>query len=539
MFQSRGRLFLTLFLMLAIPTAILTFLTASFVWREQSNEAIEQNSLTARLVSKHLEEEFFGLRRYVESFATRRRIVDSLKKMDQPAVQEQVAEVVEQNKKVSRAVLTDTNGVLLFDYPNDPALIGQDFSSREWFREVSKAQKPYVSGIYERVALNKAVVVMVAAKIVDTDNLLLGYLGAQYTVRELTQWLESVETSKSKRIAIFDQYGEQVLRINSISQKNINNHPVIRQLLQQPEGSLYVDDVDGFGRCAVSHVPVPALGWAVIVYEDQTVILSPVKRLVGTIVLFFIASLVALGILGWMWHRVLYAYAEDLQRSNKELENFCYTIAHDLRSPLRGMQGFAEVIKEEVGDKLGDRGLEHIGRITGSAKRMDRLISDLLDYGSIAHRNLDFAEVELDERLEKALQALRPRFEQTGAEIQVRHPLGKVVVDVFLLNSVLQNILSNALKYAAPGLKPKIEIWSEDSDKVVRLWIKDNGIGIAQDHQQRIFGMFHRLHTTERFSGTGVGLAIVKKAVERMGGQVGVESKVGSGSSFWIVLPKS
>lgn len=538
MFRSRPRLFGALFLVVAIPTAILTLLTALFVSGELREQAVKQNTVTARLVAKQIDEQFFGLRRYVESFATRPSLINPLQANNAKAVQQQLVDLIEQNRKLSRAVITGTNGVLRFNYPNERPVIGKGFPHHDWFQDISRSSRSYVSAVYKRTPLGQAAVVMIVARIDGEGTRPIGYLGAQYAVADLMEWLLGMQPSRWDRTAVFDQNGNHVLRIKAASHLNISRHPGVRKILQKPEGTLRIENLNGFDHSIVSHVPISKLGWTVISYQPVEAIFAPVKRLIGTILIFFLAALASLGLLGWLWHRVLFAYAEDLRRSNKELESFCYSIAHNLRAPLRAMQGFSTLMDEEFTDKLDNKGKHYAQRIATSAKQMDRLISDLLEYGSIAHANLDFAKIDLTQAVTNALQKIAHQIQQANAQVSLRNPLGSVSSDQNLLQHALAHLLSNALKYVAPNVAPKIEIWSEDKKDTVRLWIKDNGIGIAPKYHQKIFEVFQQLHASDAYHGTGIGLAIVNKAAERIGGAVGVESEPGKGSAFWIQLPK-
>lgn len=535
-FESRTRLFLTLFLIVALPTAILSALTAYFVADELKQQTVMQNTVAARLAAKQIEEEFFGLRRYLESFANRRSVIEAIQTGDGAEFQEQLNEMVDQNRKISRAFLTDPQGILLSVFPMDPSIKGMDYSDQSWFQGVFRSDQPYVSGAFRRTN-DQAIVVTIAARVKDTEGKTLGYLAGHYAIAELLHWFAGVHTSDSARIAIFDHYGKQVLGINTGTSGDISGHPVVQQLVSRPEGSLTIDDLDDFGRSILSHTPVPEVGWTVMAYQNDEVIFAPMYRLLRVILLFFLVALSALGLLGWLWQRVLFAYAEDLRRSNQELQTFCYSIAHDLRAPLRAMQGFTSIISEDYADKLDKEGRECARRVGESAARMDKLIIDLLEYGNIAHRSLDFQKVDLSESLEAVTSAMAPAIQQTDANIIVHHPLGTVSCDQKLLQRALEHLLSNALKYVAPNTKPRVEIRSEKTDRGVRLWFRDNGIGIAPEQRERIFGIFQRLHRGESYSGTGIGLAIVRKAAERMGGNFGVESEVGKGSAFWIELP--
>ena len=228
----------------------------------------------------------------------------------------------------------------------------------------------------------------------------------------------------------------------------------------------------------------------------------------------------------------------ELTEANRAMEAFTYSIAHDLRAPLRAMLGFSRALLEDYGGKLDSSGQEFANRIVVSAKRMDNLIQDLLGYSRLSREELKPGAVNLQAALDEVLQWCEPKVREMEAEIQVQTPLSDVWAHRGVLIQMLQDLLSNSLKFVAAGVKPHVRIWTEEGDAWVRVSIQDNGIGIATEHHQRIFRVFERLHSTEQYPGTGIGLANVSKAAERMGGRVGVESQPDQGSRFWVELPK-
>jgi two-component system, sensor histidine kinase and response regulator len=227
-----------------------------------------------------------------------------------------------------------------------------------------------------------------------------------------------------------------------------------------------------------------------------------------------------------------------LKETNQSLESFCYTIAHDLRGPLRALQGFSTALSEDYSEVLDQTGLDYTSRISAAATRMDHLIHDLLLFGRLSHANLPLRKIELQEALPNLLHNLKDIIGSKKADVQIVPPLPAVWANLTVLEQVLTNLLSNAIKFVPPERNPEIKIWAEEKPKSSRLFIKDNGLGIAPEHQNRIFDVFERLHLSDQFPGTGIGLAIVRKGVERMGGKVGLESELGSGSIFWMKLPK-
>ena len=228
----------------------------------------------------------------------------------------------------------------------------------------------------------------------------------------------------------------------------------------------------------------------------------------------------------------------QLTETNQALEAFTYSIAHDLRAPLRAMLGFSKALLEDYGAKMDAAGQEFANRIVSAAKRMDDLIQDLLSYSRLSREQITLGPVKLEAALEEVLKQCEPQVREKEAEVNVETLRSEVWAHKGVLVQMLVHLLSNGLKFVATGVKPCLRIWTEAGDAWVRLSIQDNGIGIASEHHQRIFRVFERLHSTEQYPGTGIGLANVSKAAERMGGRVGVESQPQRGSRFWVELPR-
>jgi signal transduction histidine kinase len=225
-----------------------------------------------------------------------------------------------------------------------------------------------------------------------------------------------------------------------------------------------------------------------------------------------------------------------LKAANDELEAFSYSISHDLRSPLRAMHGYAQALLEDVRGKLGAEGEEYLSRIQKAALRMDSLIQDILAYSRVSKTEIQTRTIDLETLISEIIQQYRV-FQEPLARVVIERPLPKVEGHEGCLTQCISNLLGNAVKFVPPGTVPEVKICGQILDSRVRLWIQDNGIGIDPSHYDRIFKMFGRVHSDKLYEGTGIGLTIVKKAIEKMGGGVGVDSMPGKGSRFWIELP--
>ncbi len=232
-----------------------------------------------------------------------------------------------------------------------------------------------------------------------------------------------------------------------------------------------------------------------------------------------------------------------LREAVGELEAFSYSIAHDMRAPLRSMQGFSRLLLEEHADKLGKDGGSYLHRIVASSDRLDRLIQDVLNYSRIVQQDLRMEKVDTQKLIEDII-ATYPNLQKPRAQIYVETPLPHVNANPAALTQVISNLLGNAVKFVRPGTLPEVRISAVRKNQQtgdanipwVRLEFCDNGIGIPKDSQHRLFAMFQRLNRPELYEGTGMGLAIVRKAVQRMGGNLGVDSEENRGSRFWVEL---
>lgn len=226
----------------------------------------------------------------------------------------------------------------------------------------------------------------------------------------------------------------------------------------------------------------------------------------------------------------------QLTDSNAQLEAFAYTVSHDLKAPLRGIQGFSQALLEDYKDNLDERGRDYLQRIGNGILRMQTLIENLLEHSQLSRVEFRLTTVDMGSALQEALKLLEGEIKTTSAKISVRGKMPAVVAQPSALVQSIQNLLSNAMKFTKSGRAPRIQVFAENIGDRTRLYVQDRGIGIEERHFDRIFEVFERLHGQESFSGTGIGLAIVKKAMERMGGRCGVDSKVDVGSRFWIEM---
>jgi light-regulated signal transduction histidine kinase (bacteriophytochrome) len=226
----------------------------------------------------------------------------------------------------------------------------------------------------------------------------------------------------------------------------------------------------------------------------------------------------------------------ELKVVNKQLENFAYTVSHDLQEPLRSINMFTQLLEKEYGEKLDEQAKEYMGYIIGSAERMQALIRDVLVYSRAGKNEQTWLNVDLNQLIANVIIDLQGIIQETKAQIIIHH-LPTILVNPTEISQLFSNLITNSIKFRSQQ-KPRIEIASQLKENLWLISVKDNGIGIEPEYQNKVFQAFKKLHSQEQYSGNGVGLAICQKIVERHQGKIGVKSQLGQGSIFYFTLPK-
>jgi light-regulated signal transduction histidine kinase (bacteriophytochrome) len=226
----------------------------------------------------------------------------------------------------------------------------------------------------------------------------------------------------------------------------------------------------------------------------------------------------------------------DLQRSNSELEQFAYVASHDLSAPLRAVAGFSQLLAVRYKGKLDDSAEEFISHMQDGVERMQRIIDDLLAYSRVDRSGLTPEDVDLEAAMQEVLRTLEPEIAERGATV-THDPLPRVCGEPGQLAQVLQNLVGNGMKFTAPGVAPVVHVSATREGDRCRVSVRDNGIGVDPGHVDRIFKMFQRLHSTDDYPGTGIGLAICQKIIERHGGGIRIDPAPGGGSIFSFDVP--
>ncbi len=549
-FRSAWRLFLTLSLVLVLLMGSLGYLLYAQARRALESQAARQAAVAARLMRPVVENHFDGLREYVESYARRPSLVALVQKADIEGVRAQLKELLVHNTSFDRAFVSDPRGILWSDYPPVPEVMGMDFSWRDWFKGVNSGRATYVSEVYKRAAPPQRQLVAIATPVLGARRELIGYLAGQHTIDALIYWIASIQPSAGGSLMLIDQNGvPATIRTDGSPPPSLVEHPLIRQALAGTEGSARTADPLTGEQSFISYARIKSLGWIVLSRQPVSVALAPLVEQQRTILVFAVIAFCVLMIPGFFWLNTIRRYSEallesdaakdryltELTAANKELESFSYSVSHDLRAPLRAIDGFSEELWETYGDRLDPDGQDYVKRVRLAAQRMGQLIDDLLTLSRVTRAELQRVDLDLSALAETIAGELRRSDPERQVQFAIASEL-RARADPGLLRIVLENLLGNAWKFTAGRHDARIEFGRLQEGGELAYFVRDNGAGFDMAYAAKLFHAFQRLHGMREFPGTGIGLATVQRIVHRHGGKVWAEGTVGRGASFYFRL---
>lgn len=456
---------------------------------------------------------------------------------------------------VERLFLTDPSGLLMADTPHLPGGVGQSFAHRDWYQGVSRGWQPYVSDVYRRSALPQKDLVAAAVPVRDGRGRVKGILVLQVPLDALGDWTQVVELGEGGSVSIVDRIGRIVAARGVHVERDADNLSTFEPARAALDGSRGVGIFDSSAArepMLVAFEPVPRYGWAVLVEQPSRVAFAARDAALRRILLTY--ALIALlgGLLLWAILRAmeerrraaeqirelnvaLRDRAVELEAANSELRAFSYSVAHDLRAPLRAMEGFGTALLEECGEALNERGRDYLDRVVKGSTRMGDLIDALLRLAQLGQRAMREERIDLSRMAKEVASTLAQSAPERAVEWRIEDGLA-ASGDPHLVLVALQNLLSNAWKFTRDKVPSRIEVGSAPGG-VPTFFVRDNGAGFNMEHAARLFGVFERLHSQDEFPGTGVGLATVKRAIQRHGGRAWAEGSVGGGATFYFTLP--
>jgi signal transduction histidine kinase len=572
--EKRSRIIIAGILAVVSPLLALSLYIYLQVNSEFQHIVISENETLLNLTAYHLEEKINTEISNAKTFADRPLVIKALKTNDPKALIGHLKNFIGNSLSIEKVIITNPLGIGIAVYPEDSSVTGLDFSDKDWYRGVSAQWRPYVSDFFLRVAEPQRYLFAIAVPVKEENGNILGIMvfhpKEDYFMDEL-----SGMSIGSGFIYVVDKNGHLIYhpayKMDRIY--DFSGVPAVEKVKRSLSG--VEKGIDPVGKGAVISAFRPMKWeWGIILQRPEKEVLQPVRSIVIGLVIFTGLSLLVGIFIAYDGMHLLYSIRSlsvklqdqeriekemnaqlqvelaerrlaeeklgrtliDLERSNKELEQFAYVASHDLQEPLRKVGSFTELLERRYKTQLGPDADRYIDYIVDGAKRMSMLINDLLTFSRIGTRPKQFAKTDCNTVLHRTLDDLQYRIRESGAII-TNDDLPVLMADETQIGLVFQNLISNAIKFRGDE-PPRVHLSSRREGGVWIFSVSDNGIGIEPAYFERIFVMFQRLHAKSEYLGTGIGLAICKKVVERHGGRIWVESAFGKGSTFYFTIPE-
>ena len=544
-----------IFLALVSPVVLIAALAYNRTYQDLTESTLSRRQSIAHLAASALEQRFNRLTDIGVSLATRVRFRQLVGEEKWDEAIEILKDVRADFPFIERVFLADPTGTLRADIPALPGVRGRNFASRDWYRGVSDKWSPYVSDVYQRAAEPRYNVVAAAIPVKAEKDRIVGILVLQVQLNSLVGWSNSIDIGPSGFVYVVDRSGQLATHAKLPSQGEIVNYatvPVVQKVLRGQSGvEAMFNPLENEERIA-AYAPVPGIGWGVIASESvRTAFAQRNANLTRVLVrygfIFLLSCALAYVILRTMTglklaedkirslNEELQRRATKLELTNKELESFSYSVSHDLRAPLRSIDGFSQALAEDYADQLDTQGKDYLQRICAATRRMGQLIDDLLDLSRVARSEIKAERVDLS----SVARAIATELQQAEPSRQVEFLIGQGITatgDRRLLRIALANLLGNAWKFSAKRTPARIEFGMAGENGTRAYFIRDNGAGFDMAYANKLFGAFQRLHTTTEFNGTGIGLATVQRIIHRHNGRVWAEAKVEQGATFYFTV---
>ncbi len=545
-----------LLVILAIPASLLVVSIMLPAQRQLEARTRQENELVSRLLAHFVEDDLGSLSASIDRVAGLPALSDAIRAQHGDNVASHLRSLVHSNPRISRAFITDLSGIERFDYPHDPTVIGVDFSHRDWYRGVSQTNQVYVSEVYRRAALGQPMVVSIAAPVRSTDDTTTAFLVAQYSVDDLQARIFSLALGEATGLAIIIIDQHQQLAGASTGAGVQTRLRSITAIAGSATSGTHVATLEDGEEYLISSTAIPTPRWTAVAYRSLKVVQAPAAAQWRTIVIMFVACLAMMTLMGAVAHRALRRYATALEeagaalrqttqvaeRANDAKSEFLAVMSHELRTPLNGVVGMTELLRTTP---LSDRQRRFVDACHHSADALLSLINDILDLSKIEADRLELIadEFALHHCIDDSVALLAHRAHEQNLELNYTiDPLirRRVVGDPVRLRQVITNLLSNAVKFTESGqvvLRAALD-WQDSASLMVRCSVTDSGVGISADRLGQVFEAFSQVDqsSTRRHGGTGLGLSICTRLVQAMGGEIGVESEEGQGSTFWFTV---
>ena len=553
--KNDKRIQVAIFLAIVFPVILIAAFAYIGTYRDLTEITLSRRQSIAYLAATALEQRFNRLTDIGVSLATRVRFRQLVSEGKWDEALEILKNVRVDFPFIDRVFLADPTGTLMADTPALPAVRGKNFAVRDWYRGVSNKWKPYVSDVYQRAAEPRYNVIAAAIPIKAEKEEVVGILVLQLQLNELVGWSNSIEVGPSGFFYVVDKKGQLATHPRRPSEGELVNYsgvPVVQKVLRGQTGvETTFNPIENDQRVA-AYAPVLGIGWGIIATEPtRTAFARRDENLRRLVILygfiFLISCVLAYVILRTVaglkraeekiqiLNEDLQRHAIELEATNKELEAFSYSVSHDLRAPLRAIDGFSQAVLEDYGQNLDKQGKDYLDRVRDGSQRMAQLIDDMLNLSRVTRSEMKRETVDLS----GVVRSIATELQKTQPERQVEFVVAEGLTasgDVRLLRVALQNLLTNAWKFTGKHSKAKIQFGVIANNGKPAYFVRDDGAGFDMAYANKLFGAFQRLHAMTEFMGTGIGLATVQRVIHRHGGRVWAEGKVEQGATFYFTL---
>lgn len=463
---------------------------------------------------------------------------------------------------IERIFLTDVSGKLRAVDPASHDAIDTDVSSEEWFQGVSLHWRPYISAVYQRKEIPQMNIFAVAVPVKSSSGQITGILVLQIRLENLLKWVDDVILGLNSFMYILDSRDQMAFHSRFPARKEIidlSASNITRKLRHDTSGvEIGPDDMEQ-KQSIFAYAVVPDYHWAVVTQQPvsssnalnaRDLLLQQLT--IGFILILFFGTATSILLLRFAISRQQNASNQrmqaeleqrvqdrtsELQLVNQELEAFSYSVSHDLRAPLRTIDGFGQALLEDYNDQLDDIAKDYINRIRNATQRIGLLIDDMLTLSRVTRSMMQYGIVDLSKMAIEVLDDLQKTEPDRKVELNIESDL-IAEGDKHLIRIALENLLGNAWKYTARQPQPHIEFGAiRNANGQTEFFVRDNGAGFDMNYADKLFGAFQRLHMASEFPGTGIGLATVQRVIHRHGGQVRGVGKTDLGASFFFTLP--
>lgn len=505
-----------------------------------TQSALHRRHTVAKLSAMVLREKFDVLRDVGVSLASRVKFRELIRAGQWKEAAGILKDIPGDFPDFERIFLADPQGTLMADIPSLPRVVGKNFSHRDWYRGVSKAWEPYISEVYSRFAQPRIPVVAAALPIKDTDGI-MGILVIQVSAETLISWLSRIEAGKQGSTYFFDRRGHLLGHFephSGLRHPGKESVERLHALLKGPGGVRVGNDPISREDLVWAFEPVGEYGWGVVVQQPVRAAFGHRDR--SVLVLAGCSAVIVLlnGILAALILRLLRtqrALDHELKQKYSEMEAFSYSVSHDLRAPLRAIDGFSKILQEDCAPRLDVAGRQALERVSHNARKMSRLIDDLLRFSRAGRQSVSKRPASAGEIAAEAWNELKEESALRQVDVKI-DDMPSCSADADLLRQVYVNLLSNALKFTRARDRATIEVGCVKGKGSCVFFVRDNGVGFDMAHANKLFGVFQRLHSPGEFEGTGVGLALVRRIIERHGGRIWAESEINKGATFYFTL---